>query len=172
MKLITYTLFKERFDHFFVHGWIFIHLRHKRSNALLCIFLHCQTTRHMFSVGGFSVSSRRPVTRKPSSPASLIMLSSSEYVCRGGKDTTPAAWSASTSGAALLDRLLHPGWHAPHGRRICLQDWQQDAPLLKCASACFGASARLQSPFTAICEVNQSEVSASLCALELALAVC
>ncbi len=42
-KWITYTLFKERFDHFLVHGRVFIHLRHKWSNALLCIFFHCQT---------------------------------------------------------------------------------------------------------------------------------
>lgn len=70
-KWITYALFKEGFDHFLVHGGIFIHLWHKRCNSLLCIFLHCQTTRQSVLViedcgmASSCPSSRAHVTRAP-----------------------------------------------------------------------------------------------------------
>lgn len=50
-------------------------------------------------------------------PASLIMVSSSEYVCSGGKETTPAA----SAGTGVVDKLLNPACHVFHGRKICLQ---------------------------------------------------
>lgn len=62
--------------------------------------------------------------KRPSLPASLIMLSSSEYVWSGGKENTSAGGREATSGEDLEEMLLHPAWHAPHVRVRCLEDWK------------------------------------------------
>lgn len=59
--------------------------------------------------------------RTLSSPASLVILSSSENVWRGGKETASADWSEAISGADM-DMLLHPARHAPHDR----ETWGHD----------------------------------------------
>lgn len=59
------------------------------------------------------------------------MLSSSENVWRGGKGPPTGVWSEDTSEASRVDTVLHPAWHTPHDREICLQDWKITENILR-----------------------------------------